>query len=147
MRQNSRAFGSFIGKDVIVGLGAVVAREGSAGGEAAAPKVASAAIPDSNPTPGFYLGQSYPNPFNPDTWIPYGLREDADVTIEIHSVSGQLVRRLDLGHRASGSYVDKAEAAHWDGTNESGESVASGIYFYTFHAGEYAATRKMLILR
>ena len=91
--------------------------------------------------------QNFPNPFNPDTWIPYQLAENTDVTVRIHNISGQVVRTLDLGHRPSGSYIDRSEAAHWDGTNEVGEEVASDIYFYTIHAGDYTATRKMIVRR
>ena len=98
-------------------------------------------------SPGFYLGQCYPNPFNPETWIPYGLGADADVSIMIFSSSGQLIRTLDLGHRRAGLYSNKAEAAHWDGTNEAGESVANGVYFYTIRAGEFSDTRKLVVWR
>ena len=95
----------------------------------------------------FYLGQNYPNSFNPDTWIPYRLGEDADVTIKIHSASGQLVRTLNLGHKPAGFYSNRSEAAHWDGANESRESIASGVYFYTIQAGAFTATRKMLMVK
>jgi flagellar hook assembly protein FlgD len=95
----------------------------------------------------FHLGQNYPNSFNPETWIPYGLGEDADVSIKIHSASGQLVRTLSLGHKPAGYYSNKSEAAHWDGTNDNREPVASGVYFYTIQAGDYAATRKMLMMK
>ncbi|RKU12549.1 hypothetical protein C6503_17325 [Candidatus Poribacteria bacterium] len=88
---------------------------------------------------------NYPNPFNPETWIPYQLAEPADVTLHIYSVKGALVRTLALGHRLSGMYYDKNRAAYWDGRNENGESVANGVYFYTLTAGEFTATRKMLI--
>ena len=101
-----------------------------------------AVIPDQS-----MLLQNYPNPFNPCTWIPYQLNKDADVTVIIYSASGQLVRTLNLGHKPSGSYIDKAEAAHWDGTNEAGEAVASDIYFYTIKAGGYTATKKMTVAK
>ena len=94
-----------------------------------------------------YLLPNFPNPFNPETWIPYGLGEDADVSIKIHSASGQLVRMLNLGHKPAGFYSNKSEAAYWDGTNDSKEPVASGVYFYTIQAGEFAATRKMLMMK
>ena len=90
---------------------------------------------------------NYPNPFNPETWIPYHLAEDADVTLTIHDASGIMVRRLDLGHRLVGYYSDQGKAVHWDGRNDLGESVASGVYFYHLTAGDYSATRKMLILK
>ncbi|MYK93992.1 hypothetical protein F4009_08345, partial [Candidatus Poribacteria bacterium] len=88
---------------------------------------------------------NYPNPFNPETWIPYELAEPAEVTLRIYAVDGTLVRRLVLGHRAAGIYRSKSRAAYWDGRNAQGEKVASGLYFYTFSAGDFEATRKMLI--
>ena len=90
---------------------------------------------------------NYPNPFNPETWIPYHLSEPAGVTLTIYSIDGKVVRRLDLGHQAAGFYQSKARAAYWDGRNNVGERVASGIYFYTLDAGDFAATKKMLILK
>ena len=91
------------------------------------------------------LLHNFPNPFNPETWIPYHLSKDADVTLHIYAVNGTLVRTLALGHQAAGMYQNRSRAAHWDGKNEFGESVASGVYFYTFTAGDFSATRKMLI--
>ena len=88
---------------------------------------------------------NYPNPFNPETWIPYHLAEPAAVTLTIYAIDGQVVRRLDLGHQTTGYYQNKARAAYWDGRNNAGEPVASGLYFYTLTAGKFAATRKMLI--
>ena len=90
---------------------------------------------------------NYPNPFNPETWIPYQLTQSADITISIYTVDGTMVRILDLGHRSSGIYHDKTRAAYWDGKNIVGESVASGVYFYTLSAGDFTATRKMIILK
>ena len=90
---------------------------------------------------------NYPNPFNPETWIPYDLSKAADVQITIYDTEGRLVRRLDLGHQPAGYYTNRAKAAYWDGKNESGEQVASGVYFYRLYAGDYSATRKMLILK
>ena len=88
---------------------------------------------------------NYPNPFNPETWIPYRLSEASDVTVTIYSMSGSPVRTLALGHRSAGLYQHKSRAAYWDGRNEFGEPVASGLYFYTLTAGDFTATRKMLI--
>ena len=88
---------------------------------------------------------NYPNPFNPETWIPYQLSESADVSASIYAVDGRLVRRLDLGHQSAGVYRSRSRAAYWDGRNEFGERVASGLYFYTLTAGDFTATRKMLI--
>ena len=90
---------------------------------------------------------NYPNPFNPETWIPYQLSEPANVTVSIYSVNGALVRRLALGHQAAGTYRSRSRAAYWDGRNDFGERVASGLYFYTFTAGDFTATRKMLIMK
>ena len=88
---------------------------------------------------------NYPNPFNPETWIPYHLAKDANVTLHIYAVNGQLVRTLTLGHQAAGMYQSRSRAAYWDGKNEFGEPVSSGVYFYTLTAGDFTATRKMLI--
>ena len=90
---------------------------------------------------------NYPNPFNPETWIPYQLAKGSDVTVSIYTADGRLVRMLALGHQDAGLYKNRSQAAYWDGKNELGETVASGIYFYTLTAGEFAATRKMLILK
>ena len=90
---------------------------------------------------------NYPNPFNPETWIPYQLAKAADVTVTIYASDGTVVRTLTFGHQDAGMYKSRSQAAYWDGTNELGESVASGLYFYTLTAGEFTATRKMLILK
>ena len=88
---------------------------------------------------------NYPNPFNPETWIPYRLAAAANVTLTIYDINGQVVRTLALGHQAAGMYQTRNRAAYWDGKNQIGESVASGLYFYTLTAGDFTATRKMLI--
>ena len=88
---------------------------------------------------------NYPNPFNPETWIPYQLAKAADVTVTIYAVDGTMVRTLSLGHQPVGIYQDKGRAAYWDGKNAHGEPVASGVYFYTLKAGDFSATRKLLI--
>ena len=88
---------------------------------------------------------NYPNPFNPETWIPYQLSEPAEGTLRIYAVNGTLVRTLVLGLMPAGIYQSRSRAAYWDGRNNVGESVASGIYFYTLTAGEFTSTRKMLI--
>lgn len=90
---------------------------------------------------------NYPNPFNPETWIPYHLSEAAEVMVRIYAVNGTLIRTLDLGHQLAGLYHERNRAAYWDGKNAVGESVASGFYFYTFTAGDFTATRKMLIVK
>ncbi len=91
------------------------------------------------------LFHNYPNPFNPETWIPYQLSESSVVTIEIYSSGGQLIRTLDLGEKSAGLYQNKDSAAHWDGKNEIGEPVANGVYFYKLTAGSHSATRRMVI--
>ena len=88
---------------------------------------------------------NFPNPFNPETWIPYHLSKNADVTLHIYAVNGILVRTLALGHQPPGRYQSRSRAAYWDGRNDAGEPVASGVYFYTLTAGAFSATRKLLI--
>ena len=93
------------------------------------------------------LLRNYPNPFNPETWIPYQLAESAEVTLTIYDMNGQLVQRLAVGHQAAGMYQSRSRAVYWDGRNQLGESVASGLYFYTLTTGDFTATRRMLILK
>jgi hypothetical protein len=93
------------------------------------------------------LLQNFPNPFNPDTWIPFQLAQNALVTISIYDTKGHLIRTIALGNKPAGIYVTKDEAAYWDGRDSLGQSVASGVYFYTLQAGEFRATRKMVILK
>ena len=88
---------------------------------------------------------NYPNPFNPETWIPYQLAAPVEVTLTIYTINGTVVRTLALGHQPAGIYVNRSRAAYWDGKNELGEPVASGVYFYTLTADDFTATRKMLI--
>ena len=90
---------------------------------------------------------NYPNPFNPETWIPYQLAESADVMITIYATDGHIVRKFDVGHQNAGRYIKRSHAAYWDGKNTQGETVASGVYFYTLTAGKYVATRRLLILK
>ncbi len=90
---------------------------------------------------------NYPNPFNPETWIPYRLSKSTDVTLTIYDIKGSVVRILDLGHQRAGVYQKRGSAAYWDGRNAFGEKVTSGVYFYTLTAGDWIATRKMLILK
>ena len=90
---------------------------------------------------------NFPNPFNPETWIPYQLAKPADVSLTIYDMRGVVVRELKLGHQPVGLYRSRGRAIHWDGRNVFGERVASGVYLYTFTAGDFTATRKMLILK
>ena len=93
------------------------------------------------------LLRNYPNPFNPETWIPYRLAKDATVTLEIYDTTGGIVRNIHIGHQLAAIYESRSKAIYWDGRNEFGERVASGIYFYHLSAGDYSATRKMVILK
>ena len=90
---------------------------------------------------------NYPNPFNPETWIPYQLANPSDVQIIIYDTRGAVVRRLELGHQRAAHYTSRDRAAYWDGRNAVGESVASGIYFYRLQADNLSLPRKMVILR
>jgi len=101
-----------------------------------------AVIPDSS-----QLLQNYPNPFNPETWIPYRLSESAHVRLSIYNISGRLIRTLELGSQKPGTYTGKERAIYWDGRDENGEAVSSGVYFYHLSAGTFAAVRKMVVTR
>ena len=90
---------------------------------------------------------NFPNPFNPETWIPYQLAKPSDVSITIYDIRGNLVRQLTLGQQKAGFYTDRARAAHWDGRNSVGERVANGVYFYQLQAGSVSFLRKMVILK
>ena len=93
------------------------------------------------------LLRNYPNPFNPETWIPYRLAEDADVSLTIYDVNGTVVRSIDVGHQSAAIYESRAKAIYWDGRNRFGEQVASGVYFYSLSVGDFSGTRKMVILK
>ncbi|HID57292.1 TPA: hypothetical protein EYP37_12230, partial [Candidatus Poribacteria bacterium] len=93
------------------------------------------------------LGQNYPNPFNPETWIPFALSSSSEVVIRIFDSAGRIIRTIDLGRREAGFYMDRGRAAYWDGRNDLGERVSSGVYFYQIRAGDFTATRRMLILK
>ena len=91
------------------------------------------------------LAQNFPNPFNPETWMPFQLSESSFASIKIYSATGHLVRTLDLGMKPAGFYMTRSTAVYWDGRNDVGEHVATGVYFYTLKTDSFAATRKMLI--
>ncbi|RKU09126.1 hypothetical protein C6503_21535, partial [Candidatus Poribacteria bacterium] len=131
----------------------VTAYDGNSGGDritvtinvtevaSGAPSVETApVIPDKT-----VLLSNFPNPFNPETWIPYQLAKPANVTLTIYNMRGVVVRELKLGHKAGGVYASRSRAIHWDGRNMLGEKVATGVYFYTLKADDYTATRKLLI--
>jgi len=90
---------------------------------------------------------NYSNPFNPETWIPFELSQDAAVIITIYDVQGQRIRQLQLGQVTAGRYVTADQAAYWNGRSETGEAVSSGTYFYQLQADDYTETRKMVILK
>jgi len=94
-----------------------------------------------------WLGQNYPNPFNPDTWLPYALSKSAEVTVKIYDVDGRLVRTLSIGQKPAGIYDTKGLAAYWNGRNDTGEKVSSGLYFYKLSAGQFAQVKRMVILK
>ena len=91
--------------------------------------------------------QNYPNPFNPETWIPYQLNQESEVSLSIYSSDGQLVRRIELGLKTAGNYQTSDRSIYWDGRNTNGEQVSSGIYFYRLETSDYSQTRKMVILK
>ena len=93
------------------------------------------------------LLSNYPNPFNPETWIPYQLSEPSNITLSIHSIDGDMVRTISLGYKPQGLYHDRNKAIYWDGKNDIGETVSSGVYFYTLMANKFSQTKKMLILK
>lgn len=90
---------------------------------------------------------NYPNPANPETWLPYQLNKEADVSVQIYDPTGRLVRTLDLGHQSAGSYQNRDVAAYWDGRDSQGQQVASGVYYYTFQANNAMKTGKLMILK
>ncbi|MDI6792459.1 MAG: FlgD immunoglobulin-like domain containing protein [bacterium] len=93
------------------------------------------------------LGQNYPNPLNPETWIPFELAGEANVSIRIYNLSGNLVRTMELGKLGAGSYTSKGESVYWDGKDNNGNEVASGVYLYQFIAGSHVEIKKMIVLK
>ncbi len=108
--------------------------------------VLKAILPERLPTQTQLLA-NYPNPFNPETWIPFKLAQDSTVTATIYDVTGKQIRTIELGHIAAGNYIESSKAIYWDGRTEDGEQVSSGTYFYQIEAGDYTETRKMVILK
>jgi hypothetical protein len=90
---------------------------------------------------------NYPNPFNPETWIPFELAEESEVSIAIYGMRGEVIRRLELGRMREGGYVTREQAAHWDGRNDLGEQVASGVYVYEIKAGSHIERRRLVVLK
>ena len=93
------------------------------------------------------LFANYPNPFNPETWLPYELATDTHVKITIYNTQGVVIRTLQFGHQSAGYYTERDRAAYWDGRNALGEQVASGLYFYQLETDEMSSMRKMVILK
>jgi hypothetical protein len=114
--------------------------------EETALKVLKSILPERLPTQTRLLA-NYPNPFNPETWIPFQLAQDTTVTARIYDLTGKQIRVIELGHLSAGNYVESNRAIYWDGKTETGEFVSSGTYFYQIDAGDYRATRKMVILK
>ena len=93
------------------------------------------------------LLQNYPNPFNPETWVPYQLAEDATVHITLYDSAGRRVRQLAIGPQRAGVYIDRHRAAYWDGRNDAGERVGSGVYFYHLQTAHYSGVHKLVLLK
>ncbi|HHZ92645.1 TPA: T9SS type A sorting domain-containing protein, partial [Candidatus Poribacteria bacterium] len=93
------------------------------------------------------LRQNYPNPFNPETWIPYDLAVDANVSVEIYDITGHVIKRINLGYQSAGSYRDRSKALFWNGLSENGERVANGIYYIKFTAGEVIQICQLAIIK
>ena len=108
--------------------------------------VLKAILPERLPTQTQLLA-NYPNPFNPETWIPFQLAQDSTVTAKIYDLTGKKIRMIELGHLSAGNYVESNRAIYWDGRSENGEFVSSGTYFYQIEADGYTDTRKMVILK
>ncbi len=90
---------------------------------------------------------NYPNPFNPETWIPYHLAQDSNVIIRIYNIKGELIRTINLGEKNAGVYTSRNKTAHWNGRTQTGEGAASGIYYYTIQTSNFTATRKMVLVK
>ena len=95
----------------------------------------------------YSLDQNFPNPFNPETWLPFYLASDTNVKIRIHNLLGETVRTLELGHKSAGYYDTHVKAAYWDGKDNIGQFVSSGFYFYTLETSDFTATKKMVIVK
>ena len=93
------------------------------------------------------LMQNFPNPFNPETWIPYYLADNAAVTVRIYNIKGELIRSIDAGIQASGTYASRQRAVYWDGKDNTGQAVASGVYFYQLLADDFSKTRRMVVMK
>ena len=133
-------------RHVAIAIDQLAAKVNRSTAEEIALNVLKAILPESLPT-GTQLLANYPNPFNPETWIPFQLAQDSTVTAKIYDVTGNQIRMIELGHIPAGNYVESNKAIYWDGRTEDGEQVSSGAYFYQIEAGDYTETRKMVILK
>jgi len=133
-------------RHVAIAIDQLAAKVNRSTAEEIALNVLKAILPESLPT-GTQLLANYPNPFNPETWIPFQLAQDSTVTAKIYDVTGKKIRLIELGHIPAGNYVESNKAIYWDGRTEDGEQVSSGTYFYQIEAGGYTDTRKMVILK
>lgn len=117
-------------------------------GEKSKSEIIQVVVPPAQPVPNeFRLLQNFPNPFNPETWIPYELANPAEVTIRIYNLKRQLIRTINLGHQKAGFYINKDRAAHWNGRTQTGEPASSGLYFYTIQADNFIATKQMILVK
>ena len=130
-------------QSAIVGLERMSVRSKA---EEVALNVLNAILPERLPTETQLL-PNYPNPFNPETWIPFELAKDAEVSIKIFDASGKVVRQISLGYLDTGSYASRRHAAYWNGRSDLGEYASSGVYFYRISAGHFSSVRKMVILK
>ena len=121
-------------------------KENRSSAEEIALNVLKSILPERLPTQTQLLA-NYPNPFNPETWIPFQLAQDSTVTAKIYDVTGKQIRMIQLGYVQAWNYVESSKAIYWDGRTDIGEHVSSGTYFYQIEAGDYMETRKMVILK
>ena len=133
-------------RHVAIAIDQLAAKVNRSTAEEIALNVLKAILPESLPT-GTQLLANYPNPFNPETWIPFQLAQDSTVTAKIYDVTGNQIRMIELGHLSAGNYVEANRAIYWDGRSENGERVSSGTYFYQLQVDEYTETKKMVILK
>jgi len=110
-------------------------------------RLASLAVNFSTRPAGARLLPNYPNPFNPETWMPFELADPSDDTIRVYGLGGEFVRQIDVGQREAGYHVARDAAAYWDGRNATGETVAGGVYLYELVAGSRRDVRRLTILK
>ena len=145
--KSANRFHRLTGTGVEILTPTVFALEMSTNTNPAAPTNISSAAPQTATPTETQLLANYPNPFNPETWIPYQLAKDTDVQLLIYDMHGKIVRSLTLEHQFAGYYTNSSRAAYWDGRNALGERVASGVYFYQLLTTETSLIRKMVILK